>query len=642
MQFSKFWNSLPFVKPRNAPSKATFSESNALLAFGNLKDEISKHLHGPNQVDELGVIWDLIMQIIFGKPMDDSKFLMERLIQLMATKNSTDPEFVHFLERILITQLWTDITKPPTMLANYSYRSDDGSHYSRLERFIQLGKAGSHYSRFAPIKTPLSKLPDATQIFDNLMKRDENVFKEHPSGISATLFYLAIIITHDLFNSDHGDPTINKNSSYVDLSPLYGRNKAEQEKVRTGVLGRLKPDTFADSRILIQPPGVGALLILFSRNHNYIADYLFQNSEDGRFKDQNNDEQLFQTARLINCGYFLRIILYNYLRTIFCLERTQSTWILDPTKPYGKSFLFEPLPTGIGNQVSLEFNYIYRWHPAIAEDDEKWINEELKRVLKTDHPEDIDVETFKKRFGEWLRNLPADPSEWTFNNMKRDENGNFPNSDIANELIKGTEKIAGAFGANNIPLTLRVVEVLGIQSARAMGVCSLNDFRKALNLVPYKSFEEMTDNNKVLVDKLKNLYGDINNIELYPGLMVEKTKPANEVGSGGLALPFTISRAILSDATNLVRNDRFFTDDANLHNIAYWNWKNLERPDKIESLASGGILHQLILKHLPDCYPENSAFALYPFTIPTKTMSNLQERGDNLWTKIDFNKPNPK
>ncbi|CAG8580790.1 14171_t:CDS:2 [Racocetra fulgida] len=591
-------------------SSKTFSLTTTLFsAFDDLKNEISKHFEDAEE--ELKLVHELIQTSVFQEPVDDSKFMMESLIKLMSAKYPTHPEIVNLLERLLITRLWNDITKPPTMLADYSYRSSDGSDYSRLRLFLQLGKAGTQYARSAPILTPLTQFPDAGKIFDDLMKR--NKFIPHPSGISSTLFYLAIIITHDLFNSDPQNYSINQNSSYLDLSPLYGSSNEDLAKIRTGVLGSLKPDTFADSRILIQPPGVGALLIVFSRNHNYIANYLY---ETGKFKD---DEHLFQTARLINCGYYLRVILHNYLETILGLDRTQSTWYLDPTKPYSNSnLLLTPLPTGIGNQVSLEFNFIYRWHPAISEADAEWINNEFKKVLGIDDPE-------------------KDPSEWTFNNMKRDKNGKFKDSDIAEELIKGTDKIAGSFGANNIPLSLRIIEITGIQTARDLGLASLNDFRKFLNLKPYTSFEDMTANKEVAA-KLQNLYGDINNVELYPGLMTEKTKPPNEIGSA-FSLPFTISRAILSDAINLVRNDRFHTDDSNPHNLAYWNWKNLEIPD--EQLAAGGIIHQLFFKNLPNCYPTNSSYALFPFTVPAKTKEILKERGDDLWEKINYIKPDP-
>jgi hypothetical protein len=56
--------------------------------------------------------------------------------------------------------------------------------------------------------------------------------------------------------------------------------------------------------------GVGALLVVFSRNHNFIAQKLLEINENGRFTvgsdnltSAEQDEQLFQTARLINGGW---------------------------------------------------------------------------------------------------------------------------------------------------------------------------------------------------------------------------------------------------------------------------------------------------------------------------------------------------
>lgn len=55
--------------------------------------------------------------------------------------------------------------------------------------------------------------------------------------------------------------------------------------------------------------GVAALLVLFSRNHNYICQQLLEKNENGRFSygpgkplatEKDLDEELFQTARLVN------------------------------------------------------------------------------------------------------------------------------------------------------------------------------------------------------------------------------------------------------------------------------------------------------------------------------------------------------
>jgi hypothetical protein len=117
----------------------------------------------------------------------------------------------------------------------------------------------------------------------------------------------------DLFHSDERDDTKLKNSSYLDLGPLYGHNKEQQDGVRTFKDGLLEKDTFAESRLLGQPPGVCALMIAFNRFHNYVVGELAAINEGGRFSlpsgmtlnspgyeaaQQTRDEDLFQTGRL--------------------------------------------------------------------------------------------------------------------------------------------------------------------------------------------------------------------------------------------------------------------------------------------------------------------------------------------------------
>ena len=72
-----------------------------------------------------------------------------------------------------------------------------------------------------------------------------------------------------MFRTSHQDVHINDTSSYIDLAPLYGHNQDAQDKVRVrDGRGLLKPDTFAEDRLLLLPPAVCVLLVLFNRNHN--------------------------------------------------------------------------------------------------------------------------------------------------------------------------------------------------------------------------------------------------------------------------------------------------------------------------------------------------------------------------------------
>lgn len=72
-----------------------------------------------------------------------------------------------------------------------------------------------------------------------------------------------------MFRTSHENVSINETSSYVDLAPLYGNNQEAQDKIRVrDGRGLLHPDTFAEDRLLLLPPAVCVLLVLFNRNHN--------------------------------------------------------------------------------------------------------------------------------------------------------------------------------------------------------------------------------------------------------------------------------------------------------------------------------------------------------------------------------------
>jgi linoleate 10R-lipoxygenase len=150
---------------------------------------------------------------------------------------------------------------------HYSYRAADGSNYNPL--IPGIGKAGSPYARTVPSTnlTPLSTLPDAELVFDVLLKQDE--FKPHPDGISSLFFAMADLIIHCIFHTNTDDPAINLASSYLDLSILYGSSDDDVNSVRSfNGRGGLKPDCFADGRLLGMPPATCALLVLLNRNHN--------------------------------------------------------------------------------------------------------------------------------------------------------------------------------------------------------------------------------------------------------------------------------------------------------------------------------------------------------------------------------------
>jgi len=92
------------------------------------------------------------------------------------------------------------------------------------------------------------------------------------------LFAFGDLIIHSLFRTSREAEGINLTSSYLDLSVLYGVDEAEmsgdpENGGRGGVrrhdgTGRLWEDCWADPRIAMMGPAVGAMLVVFCRNHN--------------------------------------------------------------------------------------------------------------------------------------------------------------------------------------------------------------------------------------------------------------------------------------------------------------------------------------------------------------------------------------
>lgn len=58
---------------------------------------------------------------------------------------------------------------------------------------------------------------------------------------------------------------MSKTSSYLDLSILYGDNQEDQNQMRTFKDGKLKPDSFAEQRLIALPPACCVMLIMLNR-----------------------------------------------------------------------------------------------------------------------------------------------------------------------------------------------------------------------------------------------------------------------------------------------------------------------------------------------------------------------------------------
>ena len=255
-------------------------------------------------------------------------------------------------------------------------------------------------------------------------------------------------------------------------------------KVRTGSRGMLHPDTFHEKRLIAQPPGVNVILVMYSRFHNYVAEVLLKINEKNRFPappkdiseserielEKKLDEDLFQTARLIVGGLYINISLHDYLRGLTNTHHSNSSWTLDPRVEIDKAFLNDGTPRGMGNQVSAEFNLLYRFHSVISKRDEEWLNVFLDHEVFPKIGKPLEKLTPKELIEGLLAfesKIPVEPRERTFACLKRDaKSGRFDDASLVQILQESIEDPAGLFGPRMVPKALRVVEVLGILQSR--------------------------------------------------------------------------------------------------------------------------------------------------------------------------------
>lgn len=258
-------------------------------------------------------------------------------------------------------------------------------------------------------------------------------------------------------------------------------------------------------------------------------------------------------------GLYVNISLHDYLRGLTNSHHSASDWTLDPRVEVSRMFDPEGVPRGIGNQVSAEFNLLYRFHSVISRRDEKWTNEFLESLFPDiDKPLDqLTPHEFIQGLFRFEQMIPEEPSERVFGNLKRGQDGKFNDSELVNIMKESMEDPAGLFGARMVPKALRMIEIAGILTSRKWNLASLNEMRNFFGLKKHDSFEDINPDPEV-ADLLRKLYDHPDMVEMYPGLFLEDAKPRMDPGCGGCP-PYTVGRAVFSDAVTLVRSDRFLT-----------------------------------------------------------------------------------
>lgn len=653
---------------------------------------------------------------------------------------------------------------PQTYLGDaFQYRQADGKFNNVLSP--HLGQAGAPYAKTVPSVThPLGALPDPGDLFDKLMARQEGG-RNSQSGLSAMLIYHATIIIHDIFRTNDSDKNISDSSSYLDLSPLYGYTMEMQHKVRDDKykLGLLKPDTFAEDRLLRQPPGVCIMLVMYNRYHNYAATQLRRINENGRFsipekyagtklevvarryalhpddedfisackeysvawkeyqakeppydadkihltkelqriyqdkslsKDKMEqqvdeakanaekanaaakerfessaearelercreiledyiakghpkpedrklletgydaawnklDDDLFNTARLITSGLYVQVSVHDYLRALMGFHQFNTNFTLDPRNDINH----RSVSRGVGNQVTVEFNLLYRFHCAITQKDEQYTEEFMNQKMGFPDPKNIPLDQFITAMAMasgYQAAHKVEPCDITFgldhdpklNFQRNPVTGLFDDQQMIDALNSAMDDPISNFGPRNIPRCLRPVEIMGIMQARKWEVGTLNDFREFFQMPRHETFESVTDNVEIQ-NALRDLYDHPDKIELYPGVFCESDKNMG-LDPGPSDVDSALWAAIFSDAITLVRSDRFYTVDWNTNSLTSWGMKEVTEDNHI---LKSSVFHRLLQRAFPGWFPYNSIRFFHPFYTSQQNALFAEQQG---------------
>lgn len=276
-------------------------------------------------------------------------------------------------------------------------------------------------------------------------------------------------------------------------------------------------------------------------------------------------------------GLYVNISLHDYLRGLTNSHHSATDWTLDPRVEVERHFDPEGVPRGIGNQVSAEFNLLYRFHSVISRRDEKWMNEFLQSLFPDNNKplDQLTPQEFIQGLFRYEQSIPDEPSKREFGGLKRDENGKFSDAELVNIMKESMEDPAGLFGARMVPKALRIIEITGILTSRKWQLASLNEMRNFFGLKRHDTFEDINPDPEI-ADLMRKLYDHPDMVEMYPGLFLEDAKPRMDPGCGGCP-PYTVGRAVFSDAVTLVRSDRFLTVDYTASNLTCWGYQEVQQ-----------------------------------------------------------------
>jgi hypothetical protein len=369
---------------------------------------------------------------------------------------------------------------------------------------------------------------------------------------------------------------VTDDSHWWDGSQIYGSDERFAQAIRDDG-GRLKlddrglpPRELLELAIQLSPTavnfwvGLGLLHTLFMREHNAIVDHL-RAEERGRTW---TDDELYAKARLINAAVMAKIHTVEWTPAIIAHPTTESGMRANWYGLLGQRFrrrygrvgrgdVWSGIPGsptdhhGVPYSLTEEFVAVYRMHPLIP-DDYVFRSVDNGEELGEFELPDLDAMQTYDRLAEFgvdhiLYSFGIEhPGQITLHNYPRH--------------LQNLTRTVGDVVEN---IDLAATDVLRM---RERGVPRYNEFRKLFHRRPARSFEDVT-RNPVTADELRDVYGDLDRLDLMTGLYAEP-RPK------GFAFSDTTFRVFVLMASRRLKSDRFFTSDytPNVYTPAGLEW----------------------------------------------------------------------
>ena len=332
--------------------------------------------------------------------------------------------------------------------------------------------------------------------------------------------------------------SINEVTHWWDGSQIYGSDQATQNRLRSHKMGKMK---LGDDGLLpveratdVEDAGfrrnwwIGLTMLhtLFVREHNAICDMLYDAYPAW------DDNRLFNVARLINAGVMAKIHSVEWTPAILPNQTLETglnsnwygllTYLMHKSKERKTLAEVNIRNPELGGIVG---NPINRHHSAFG------LTEEFVEVYRLHSllPETLQLQ---RRGQNGINEMPLPV---TRQHGSVEITKNYAMSDLFYSFGK---QHPGALVLNNFPRFMQELSVPGnafldmgtvdIVRARERGVPRYNEFRRQLGLTEIHSFDDLTDDPKVLT-KLRSVYDDVEDLDLLIGTLAEERPPTHRL-----------------------------------------------------------------------------------------------------------------